>query len=80
MGGGRGESGGVTIPICQQKGVRASDLWFMSVFFREVSRRCFLRWRFRRMRLRGDVSGFDQGLWRREGGLIKVRRFFMFGK
>ena len=25
MGGVRGESGGVTIPICQQKGVLASD-------------------------------------------------------
>ena len=41
MGGGRGESGGVTIPICQQKGVCASDLWFMSMFFSEVSTRCF---------------------------------------
>ena len=80
MGGGRGESGGVTIPICQKKGVCASDLWFMSVFFHEFSRHVFYDGVFRRMRLRGDVSGFDQGLWRREGGLIKVRRFFMFGK
>ena len=67
MGGVRGESGGVTIPICQQKGVLASDLWFMSECFRDVFGELFFHVTFLRMRLRCDVSGFDQGVASRRG-------------
>ena len=61
MGGARGESGGVTIPICQQKGVLASDLWFMSECFRDVFGEMFFHVTFLTNAFTCDVSGFDQG-------------------